>query len=206
MIRRYTFFAEGQKTMEFDDSKSIRELIKYAFSVFGYYEPAGMELVTLFQCHHSHSNEGWFTTDTTHICSEEIENCDELCFAYQMPGVFYFAEGGWGHHMTELGNHPTIPNPVALKIRFEDFDNTVVINGKYRFSDIIRFLTDTGYVADCHGVLVNPVGISDAPYFIPLDDNLLHLDLKAFSERIKILNGRYYPNHGFIYHEVFEIC
>lgn len=205
MIKRYTFFCEGQKTLEFDDSKTIKELIEYAFNVFEYYEPAGMKLVTLFQCHHSQSNAGWFTTDTSRTCSEEIENCDELCFAYHLPGVFYFAEGGWGHHMIELGNHPLIPNPVAIRIRFEDFDNTVVINSKYSFYNIIRFLIETHYISDCQRVFVNPVGIPNKPYYIRLDDNMLQLNLKDFLEKIEILNDQYYPNHGFIYYEVFEI-
>ena len=206
MIRRYTFLADGQKTLEFDDSKTIKELIEYAFNVFEYYEPAGMGLVTLFQCHHSQSNAGWFTTDTSRICADEIETCDDLCFAYQLPGVFYFAEGGWGHHMIELGNHPLIPNPVAIKIRFEDFDNTIVINSKYSFYDIISFLTDTHYISGCSRVLVKPVGIPNGPYSIRFDDNTLQLNLKDFLEEIEKRNKQYYPNNIFFFHEVFEIC
>lgn len=205
MIRRYTFFVDGQKTLEFDDSKTVKELIEYAFNVFEYYEPAGIGLVTLFQCHHSKSYTGWFTRDTNSICADEIENPDELCFAYQLPDVFYFAEGGWGHHMIELGNHPPIPNPVAIKIRFEDFANTVVINSQYSFYDIISFLTNTHYISNCRRVLVNPVGIPNGPYSIRLDDDILQLNLKDFLDEIEMLNNQYYPNHGFIYYEEFEI-
>lgn len=205
MIQKYKFEGEND-FIEFDDSKSVKELINYAFDKFDYFEPAGIEIVTLFQCHHPNSSTGWFTTDTSKKCSEEIINREGLCFAYYMPNVFYFAEGGWGHHMIELGNHPIIPNPVAIILRFEDFNNTVVINSKYCFYDIIRLLTDTHYVSDCHGVLVNPVGIPDGPYSIRLDSNLLQLNLKDFLKKIDTLNDQYYPNHGFIYHEVFEIC
>lgn len=126
MIQKYSFFNED--IIEFDDTRSVKELIQYAFEQFDYYEPAGMEIVTLFQCHHPQSDTGWFTIDTNRKCSDEIIDRNNLCFAYYMPNVFYFAEGGWGHHMIELGNHPNIPRPVALKIRFEDFDNTVIIN------------------------------------------------------------------------------
>ena len=49
---------------------------------FDYYEPAGMELVTIFQSHNSKTNVGWFTTDTSRSCEEEIEDTDWLCFAY----------------------------------------------------------------------------------------------------------------------------
>lgn len=204
MIRSYSFFDGG--TLEFEDSKTVKELIQYAFERFGYYEPAGMEIVTLFQCHHSQSYTGWFTTDTNRICAEEIENRDELCFGYQMPDVFYFAEGGWGHHMVKLGNHPIIPDPVALKIRFEDFDNTVVINGKYCFSDIIKYLKDSHYISGFSRLLVNPAGIPDGPYSIYPSDNIMQLKLVDFIDRIEKYNEKYYPNHDRIYYEIFEIC
>ena len=116
MIKNYTFFDGG--TISFDDEKKVKELIRYAFDEFDYYEPIGIEYVTIFQCHHSKTNTGWFTKDTNNSCCDEIENPDELCFAYYVPEVFYFAEGGWGHHMRELGNHPEIPNPVDIKLRF----------------------------------------------------------------------------------------
>ncbi len=54
-------------------------------------------------------------------------------------------------------------------------------------------------------MLVNPVGIPDGPYSISLDDNILQLNLKDFLAKIEILNNHIYPNHGFIYHEIFEI-
>ena len=143
MKKQYHFF--GEDPIWFDDDKTFRELIVYAFDCFEYYEPCGMNIVTVFQCHHPKSNTGWFTTDVSKKCSEEIVNPDELCFAYNLPNVFYYAEGGWGHHMPELGNYPIVPDPVCLKFRFEDFDNSVVINGNYCMRDVIWFLRHTGY-------------------------------------------------------------
>ena len=69
MIQKYKFEGEND-FIEFDDSKSVKELINYAFDKFDYFEPAGIELVTLFQCHHPNSSTGWFTTDTSKKCSE----------------------------------------------------------------------------------------------------------------------------------------
>lgn len=51
MIQKYKFEGEND-FIEFDDSKSVKELINYAFDKFDYFEPAGIEIVTLFQCHH----------------------------------------------------------------------------------------------------------------------------------------------------------
>ena len=90
MIRRYTFFVDGQKTLEFDDSKTVKELIEYAFNVFEYYEPAGIGLVTLFQCHHSKSYTGWFTRDTNSICADEIEMLNNQY--YPNHGFIYYEE------------------------------------------------------------------------------------------------------------------
>ncbi|MBQ7433253.1 MAG: hypothetical protein IJV50_07345 [Lachnospiraceae bacterium] len=205
MIKKYTFFDGG--SLMFDDSKTVKELIQYAFEAFDYYEPAGMEIVTLFQCHHSQSNTGWFTIDTERTCSEEIENCDKLCFAYHLPGIFYFAEGGWGHHMIELGNHPDIQNPVAIKIRFDDFKNTVVINGKYCFDDIVRYLKNTNYISNgCSKLLVHLIGIPQGPYPIPFSDSIMRKPLSEFAEKIQDYNKKHFPNHGYIYHEEIEIC
>ena len=62
MIKTYKFF--GESPLEFEDSKTVKELVEYAFDKFNYYEPFGMDTVTIFQCHHPKSNKGWFTTDT----------------------------------------------------------------------------------------------------------------------------------------------
>lgn len=179
MLRKYRF-SDG--TVEFDDSKNVRALLAYAFDAFGYYEPIGMQYVTLFQCHHSRSDEGWFTTDVDRSCAEEIENRDELCYAYHMPGVFYFAEGGWGHHMVRLGNHPELPDPVSLSLKFEDFENEVVISGRYCLRDVVRFLQRSGYVdSDLAAVRVLEIPTRDSVfprrYAIPLTDPIMGVKL-----------------------------
>ncbi|MBR5095459.1 MAG: hypothetical protein IK095_10205 [Oscillospiraceae bacterium] len=205
MIRKYTFFDGG--TLSFDDEKSVAELIRYAFDCFGYYEPAGMEIVTLFQAYHPQTSTGWFTTDTSRKCSEEILNPDILCFAYYLPGIFYFAEGGWGHHMLELGNHPDIPDPVSLPIKIEGKFEDVVINGNYSFRDIIRYLSRTGYApADHPQVKVCPVG-GAIPYCLPLSDRLLDLRLTGSVPAIEAYTERVDPRYKSERDRVqFEIC
>ena len=206
--KKNDFFDDGKlESLRFDDSKTVKELVQYAFDQFDYYEPAGMEIVTLFQCHHSKSNNGWFIRDTNRICAEEIEDGSGLCFAYHMPDVFYFAEGGWGNHMINLGNHPVIPNPVSLNLHFEDFKNTVVINGKYCFNDIIKFLQDTEYISErCHKLRILPIGIEGKPYEIPFSDSIMRINLTEFENKLQAYNDKYLPKHGVIYHEDIEIC
>lgn len=101
-----------------------------------YCEPFGMDNVTLFNCHCR------FIQNTLEECTNIISEPNELTIAYHMPGVFYFAEDGWGHHMPSLANHPIIPDPVELKLTFEGFRNTVIINGNIPISKIIQELEE----------------------------------------------------------------
>ena len=182
MHRMFKF--EGQEPLFFDDTKSVKELIQYAFNEFDYYEPAGMEIVTLFQPQ-SRTSTGWFTTDTSRLCVDEIEDAEILCFAYHMPNVFYFAEGGWGHHMLHLGNHPQIDNPVLLHLRFDDFDNSVVINGKYTFENIISFLKRTNYLPrEACSLLIHAINPYQEPSLISFDSELMRLQLTEFEKTL----------------------
>lgn len=205
MIQQYVF-PEG--TIAFDDVKPVKELIAYAFEQFGYEEPLGMDIVTVFQGHHSKTNTGWFTTNTELRCAEEIENPEDLHFAYHWPHVFYFAEGGWGHHMRELGNHPEIPDGVLLHLRVDDADNALIINGQYRFIDIVDALLHAGYIGqDCKSVKVIPVGCAHKAYAIPFTDPILGLRLSDFGNALQ----QYHTKHirldrgESIYHEILQI-
>ena len=205
MIQKYTFHDGG--TLEFDDSKSVKELIEYAFDRFGYYEPMGMDIVTLFQAHHPDTNTGWFTTDTSLRCADEIQDRDWLCFAYHLPNVFYFAEGGWGHHMPELGNRPPISNEVHLEIKFEDFSNTIVVNGNYTFMDIVRRLKQSEYIdANCNRVRVFTVGVGQS-YSIAFTDPIMDMCLTEFVKNIPVYHNKHLTltQGDYIYHTIFEL-
>ncbi len=174
----------GEEPLFFDDAKSVKELIRYAFNEFDYYEPAGMEVVTIFQPQ-SRTYTGWFTTDTSRLCVDEIEDAENLCFAYHMPNVFYFAEGGWGHHMLDLGNHPQIDNPVVLHLRFDDFNHSVVINGKYTFETIISFLKQMNYLSrDARSLRICAINPYRSPILISFDSELMRLQLTEFEKRL----------------------
>lgn len=205
MLQKYTFFDGGE--IEFENTRTVKELIEYAFEAFDYYEPLGMDKVTLFQAHHPDTDTGWFTTNVELTCAEEIKNPGELCFAYHMPGVFYFAEGGWGHHMPHLGNHPEIPNAVALEIRFEDFSHNIVINGDLCFNDILNTLQKTDYIpSKIKYIMVLHIGVIGENYSIDLSDRMLSLPLADFLEKIRDNSKKIQDKRGeFIYHEIFEI-
>lgn len=206
MKQIYTFFDGGP--VEFDDAKTVRELIAYAFDRFGFYEPLGMETVTLFQAHHPDTDDGWFTTDTARTCAEEIKNPHELCFAYHLPGVLYYAEGGWGHHMASLGNHPHIPDAVSLNLRFEEFDHMLVLNGQLCLRDIIRLFQQAGYIGTASAIRVIPVGCADQAYTLPLSDPIVHSPMAEFHKTLQ----QYHKTHirlglgDFISHEILHIC
>lgn len=141
MIQTYQFW--GEMPLEFDDSKTVRELIRYAFEQLDYYEPFGMDAVTIYQTGTPH-----FILDTNRKCHEEIADPNGLCFAYHIPGFLYYAEGGWGHHMPELANHPVFQQPVPLKLKFEDFHHTVVFEGTHSFREVLDLLKQVGCISD----------------------------------------------------------
>ena len=197
MNQKYTFFRGG--TLEFDDQKSVKELITHAFDTFKCDKPIGIDCVTLFQAHHPDTFTGWFTTNVTSSCANEIKNPNELYFAYHLPNIFYYVEGGWGHHMKELGNRPQIDNEVSLKIRYKDLKNTVIVNGQYTFFDLINFLKSTKYITeDCRGIEVIPIGCAEKSYTLSFEDPITKVCLSEFEN---ILEQRICLGEGeFIYH------
>lgn len=189
MNQHYLFWIDGERMeIEFDDRRSVIELIEHLFDIIDCYEPLGMDIVKLFECHSPKDNCGWMIIDTQKSCAEAIKNRNELCIAYSMPGKFYFAEGGWGHHMIELGNHPHLDNPVMLHLRFENFDNTVVIAGDYSLLDIIKFLESTNYIEEkIKEVEIFPIGDFANKYkvsYISVNDERLKMKLSEFDKTI----------------------
>lgn len=187
MIQQYSFL--GEHPVLFDDNKSVKELLEYAFEEFGYYEPFGIDKVTLFQAHHPSGNYGWFTCDTTRKCSDEIKNHNELCFAYYIPDFLYFAEGGWGHHMRELGGHPEFSNPVSIKLRFDEFNHTVVFEGTHSFREVVNLLFSTGYISSATPII--ELRVSDYPNGshskkVNNDDRIVDLPLAEFEKTFSL--------------------
>lgn len=209
MIREYTF--HPNETIRFEDSNSVKELVQTSFDKFGYYEPYGIDIVTIFQSCHSKTSTGWFTLDRNRRCLDEIEDNSGLCFAYYKPGVFYYAEGGWGHHMTELGNHPEIPSSVAMKLQFDDFNNTVVINGKYSLKDIVESLKSVGYISnETHHIRIKAVygdlqQRNSSSYTVPYQDGIMEIPLSEHDNELRERLSLYIDDIGKAYYNIFEI-
>ena len=150
------------------------------------FEPLGEQILTLFESHSPKRTSGWFIIDANQTCAESITNPKDLCLAYHMPGVFYFAEGGWGHHMTTLGNHPVLDTPVSFKLSLEGFRNTVVVSGKYTFREMINLLLNTGYISpDAHEIIISYVGVADYRTIIQFQDDRVDKPIHVFIEDIK---------------------
>lgn len=87
--------------------------------------------------------------------------------------------------MLALGNHPVINNPVSLHLRFDEFDNTVVIAGKYSFKDIIAKLIDVGYITDeATHLVIRSVNPYREPYTISFSDQMMNLPLTEFENKL----------------------
>ena len=132
----------------FDDRKSVKELIEYVFEQSVYCEPAGMDIVTLYDASKYH-----VITDTTMPCYKAFSSHGNighggngLCLAYYLPNLFFYAEGGWGKHMIQMDVVENISNPVAVHFRFTDFKNTVVLSGRLTIRQIYNYLVKTTYI------------------------------------------------------------
>ena len=185
MIREYNF--RGDRPLKFDDNKTVSELIKYAFDEFCYYEPFGMDCVTVYQC-----RRPYFVLDTSRLCCEEIESPQDLCFAYHIPGFLYYAEGGWDDNMSELANHPIFNNPVSLHIQFLGFDNTVVFEGTHTFREVINLLKKVEYIEDTiKDIKVNVMAYPKSNFtkYIDLSDLILDAPMTEFEKSLPTKDG-----------------
>ena len=128
----------------FDDEKTVKELIEYVFDQSGYYEPMGLDVVTVYD-----ASKYYVVTDTSKKCKDELDPSGNNVFtvAYLKKDFFFFAEGGWGHHMIDMNAAKLISNPINVKVVFDDFKNSVVINGNVKLGEIYSFLRDATYIS-----------------------------------------------------------
>lgn len=182
MIKEYNFSGDG--AILFDDQRSVKELLAEAFETFGYYEPMGFDTVTVFQSYHPDTHNGWFTTDTSKSCAEEIKCSDCLCFAYHKPNFLYYAEGGWGWH---IGNAPTIDCPTYLHLKFEDFNNRIAFNGKLTVGEVIELFKKTQYIPrDADSFLIRPINPYSPPYTLTFTEELMRMTVEAFEASLPL--------------------
>ena len=159
MVKKNIFHVDGNDVVvEVDDSISVKELIEVLMERIDCFEPLGIDCVRLFEGFSEKSFSGWFIDNISETCNEAIDNPNDLYLAYHIPNIFFYAEGGWGHHMASLGNCPVIPNAVSFRIRFEEFDNTVVVNGAYTLREMLSFIEKSGYIdSTIEGIIIHKI-------------------------------------------------
>jgi|GEM_PF-4202739 len=76
-----------------------------------------------------------YDSESDHVCcdpdrrvGDEIKGSDVFP-AYVIPGVFYFVEGGWGKRMLEMDCRDLVPEPMCIRVVFDEFDHFLVVNG-----------------------------------------------------------------------------
>ena len=142
MERLYHFF--DMEDVVFDDERTVKELMERVFEESGYYEPMGMDIVTVYD-----ASKYYVVTDTSKKCKDELNPSGRNGFAvaYLKKDKFFFAEGGWGHHMIDMNAARLIGNPINIRVVFDDFKNSVVVNGNLTLGEIYAFLCDTTYIS-----------------------------------------------------------
>lgn len=110
-MKEYNFFDTEEKiSILFDENKTISDLINAVFEKYDFYEPNGIECVTVYDMQGYH-----VVTNRMHTLAEEHLS-SELCFAYYLPGEFLYVEGGWGHHMIQMDACRSIKEPLMFEI------------------------------------------------------------------------------------------
>ncbi len=142
MKRQYRFF--DMEDVVFDDKKTVRELVEYVFEQSGYYEPMGMDVVTVYD-----ASKYYVVTDPSKKCKDELDPSggNGFTIAYLKEDKFFFAEGGWGHHMIDMNAAKLIRDPININVIFNGFDHSVVIHGALTLGEIYSFLRDTTYIS-----------------------------------------------------------
>lgn len=137
-MKVYDIFDIGK--IEFDENRPVYELVEEAFERYGYWEPAGMDIVTVYDV-----QSYCVVLDRNMTCSEAgLGNL--LCVAYYEPNKFYYVEGGWGHHMIQMNVAKLIDEPVSFQLIFEGFNGWPVISGRVRLLEMFNFLKKTEYI------------------------------------------------------------
>ena len=146
-MQLYEIFDVGE--IEFDENKTIAELVETAFEEYGYWEPAGMDMVTVYDI-----KSYRMILDRNSTCLEAGIG-DWLCIAYYKPNMFYYVEGGWGHHMIQMNAVDMIESPVSFQLRFGEFVGSPVINGNITLTSMFNFLKEADYIdEDCNTLIV----------------------------------------------------
>lgn len=146
-MKLYDIFDIGK--LEFDENKTIAELVETAFEEYGYWEPAGIELVTIYDAEHYN-----VVLDRNKTCKEAGLG-KKLCIAYFKPNTFFYVEGGWGHHMIQMNAVKYIDNPIWFQLIFDKFQGVPVINGNVTLRQMFKFLSNAGYIdEECHRFII----------------------------------------------------
>lgn len=138
-IRNYRFY--NASPVEFDSTKTVKELVDYVYMHNSEKRIFPMDSVTVFQMRSPKSPYGWLTTDLSRTCRKEIQNPHWLCFAYYVPQLFYFVEGGCGHYTKRLGNHPVFAHPVDVHVHLDDeklSTDEIIVNGQENIKKVLQ--------------------------------------------------------------------
>ena len=146
MKRQYRFF--DMEAVAFDDEGTVSELIRHVLMQSDRDVPMGLDSVTVYD-----AGQYCVVTDTSQKCKNVLEPLGNngFCLAFCKQGKFFFAEGGWGHHMMELCPPQAVEDPVSVTLAFGNFKSSIVINQGVTLGEMFVFLRDMGYItpAEC---------------------------------------------------------
>ena len=163
----------------FDDELTIEELISFAYKKVHCYEPAGLDIVTLFDIVDKR------VLDKKKKCKDEINKNSKLYLTYIMKDKFFFIEGGWGQALMEEIGYYYIEEVTSIRFHLEDLEGVVALNYNLPLEDIYNYLLKLTYIGKEQTVFV----IKELPayriynsrtekFYLPKDNQIRLFDAK----------------------------
>ncbi len=171
IMKRFTFFNIHKRIeIEFDENRSVAELISAVYEKYGIEAKNGIDGVTVYDMKNYH-------VVTNRKSSLKKENLSSgLCFAYFKKDKFLYVEGGWGHHMIKMDAVSKIREPFMFYMSFIKplNDYAFVANKKMTVAELYGELVKGEYIHKCSYVDVYHINRGSASYelvkHISIDD------------------------------------
>ena len=145
-MKTFGFFNIRQQiTIDFDENKSVAELVAAVCKKYPLLMPKDLGTVTVYDPSHYH-----VVTDLS--ASVKDENLSGgLCFAYFVKNEFLYVEGSWGHHMIDMDAVKKIKKPFMFRLSLTQpiMHEYFVATKSYTVKKLYESLVENGYKKPC---------------------------------------------------------
>lgn len=170
-MKHYSFFnIRNRIEIDFDENRSVADLISAVYEKYGFEAKNGIDVVTVYDMKNYH-----VVTDRKRTLKKENLSSG-LCFAYFKKGEFLYVEGGWGHHMIQMDATSKVKDPFMFYMSFDKVlnDYAFVATKKMTVEKLFKALCKGEHIYRCSRIDVFDVSRGSATYellkSVPIED------------------------------------